>query len=47
MDDSAAYCAIDLGGRAFLNFNADLNAIPLVNFLQNLLKNSSAPYALE
>src|ERR1039457_749021 len=23
MDDSAAYCALDLGGRAFLNFNAD------------------------
>jgi imidazoleglycerol-phosphate dehydratase / histidinol-phosphatase len=22
MDDSAAYCALDLGGRAFLNFNA-------------------------
>ena len=23
MEDSAAYCAIDLGGRTFLNFNAD------------------------
>jgi imidazoleglycerol-phosphate dehydratase/histidinol-phosphatase len=23
MDDSAAYCALDLGGRTFLNFNAD------------------------
>jgi imidazoleglycerol-phosphate dehydratase/histidinol-phosphatase len=23
MDDSAAYCAIDLGGRTFLNFNAE------------------------
>lgn len=23
MDDSAAYCALDLGGRAFLNFNAE------------------------
>lgn len=23
MDDAAAYCAIDLGGRAFLNFNAE------------------------
>ena len=23
MDDSASYCALDLGGRAFLNFNAD------------------------
>ena len=23
MDDSAAYCALDLGGRAYLNFNVD------------------------
>jgi imidazoleglycerol-phosphate dehydratase/histidinol-phosphatase len=23
MDDTAAYCALDLGGRTFLNFNAD------------------------
>ena len=23
MDDAAAYCALDLGGRAFLNFNAE------------------------
>ncbi|MDR3668225.1 MAG: imidazoleglycerol-phosphate dehydratase HisB [Ignavibacteriaceae bacterium] len=32
MDDSAAYCGLDLGGRAFLNFNAEFKRTAVGGF---------------